>query len=413
MRPFDLAVLPPVWILTLLGLRGLRTAPRRNRVLWTVWACWAVSTTLGAPAVRRVVDALLGVVSVTNLLVHLVGLAATATMLEFVREMTGRARGRVSRLNMAGLAVASCALTAAFLVMPRPGVDTELSTYSEGPPAGYLYWVVLTGDLAIGLAAFARLCWVHGKHAGPGPVRTSLWLMRIATLLGAAGLTHRLVHLNASQFGWPNLQPAAAGVVTEALMALAPALFALSVLWPSLAEYRQKRVAVRQADRIAPLWRLLQAATPEVVLPLPEELRRNNPRLRLYRYVIEIRDSVFALEGHLSEALLAAAEERLRAGSIADGQLAPAVEAVLLRYAMTAELEGRDQAPGGRLRPCDEQMDLDAEIRWFQRVAAAIELPAVVAAARELGAPGAPVSGAPGGGGGGEGEHRISGAGPS
>ncbi|MER6359487.1 MAB_1171c family putative transporter [Kitasatospora sp. NPDC001527] len=398
--------------MTLFGLRGLRTAPRRNRVLWTAWACWAMSTTLGAPAVRRAVDALLGIAGVTNLLVHLVGLTTTACVVEFVREMTGQARGRVSRLIVAVLAVASFALTAAFVMMPRPDGDTDPLTYGEGSPAGYLYWAVLTGDLVIGLAADARLCWVYGKQAAPGPVRTSLWLMRVALLLGTAYLTHRFVCLSASQFGWRSLRPAAAGGTTQVLMALALALFALSVIWPSLAGYRQKRAAARQADRIAPLWRLLQAATPEVVLPLPEELRRNNPRLRLYRYVIEIRDSVLALEGHLGEAHPGAAEDRLRAGRIAGDQLAPAVEAVLLRYALAAELEGRERPPGGRAEPGEEQLDLDAEIRWFERVAAAIELPAVVAAARELGAPGALVSSAPGGGGG-EGEHRISGAGPS
>ncbi|MGV9271578.1 hypothetical protein ACWDRR_43830, partial [Kitasatospora sp. NPDC003701] len=119
MRPFDLVVLPLVWSLALYGL-GVRGAPRRNRVLSAMWTCWAVSMTLGAPAVRRLVDTVLGIASGTNLLVHLTGLAGAAAMVEFVREMTGRARGRVSRVNLAGLGAASVALTVAFVVMPRP-----------------------------------------------------------------------------------------------------------------------------------------------------------------------------------------------------------------------------------------------------------------------------------------------------
>ncbi|WP_380282366.1 MAB_1171c family putative transporter [Kitasatospora purpeofusca] len=395
MRPFDLAVLPPVWILTLWSLRGLLDAPRRARVLRAMWACWAVSMTLGAPVVRRMVDAALGVASVTNLLVHLAGLAATATALEFVREITGRAHGRVSRLNLAGLAAAAAALTALFAAMPRPDGEVDLLTYAQGSFTVYLYWVVLTADIAIGVLAAARLWWVHGRHAAPGPMRTSLQLMRVSTVLASAYLAHRLWYLTVRQCGREDLAPAAVAGTSQVLLALGLVLFALSVAWPSLADHRQKRLAVRQADRIAPLWRLLQSATPGVALPLPQELRRHNPRLRLYRYVIEIRDSALTLERHLDAARQGAAEAELTAAGLGGGRLAPAVEAALLRYAAAAELAGVPAGSEGRPE-VREALDLEAEIAWFEQVAAAVELPAVVAAARRLAA----VSGVPGGGGG-------------
>ncbi|WP_437072152.1 MAB_1171c family putative transporter [Streptomyces sp. enrichment culture] len=400
MRPYELVMLPLLWLLTLYGLGKWRSAPRLHRVLSAMWACWATAVTLGTPAVRRVVDAVIGVASVTNLLVHVVGLAGTAAVLEFVREATGRARGRISRWTVAGWAAGAATLTAAFAVMPRPSGEVVLLTYSQGSTAGYAYWTMQAGYNAIGLVVAARLCWTQGRYAAPGPARTSLRLMRVALVLNGVHLLHRLVYVTAQHFGWPVPESAVITGTTQVLLALTWLLFALAVLWPALAEYRSKRVAARQADRIAPLWELLRTATPEVVLPLPEELRRNNPRLRLYRYVIEIRDSALALERHIGADRPPAAEAGLRAARIDGDRLAPAVEAALMRYALTAELAGREGVPEGRPQ-VREALDMDDEIRWFAQVAAVIELPAVVAVANGLyAAPGTPVSGAPGDGGG-------------
>ncbi|GAB2879649.1 hypothetical protein GCM10022245_13570 [Streptomyces mayteni] len=397
-----MVVLPVLWSLALYGLGGRRSRSRRGRVLSVAWVCFAVAVTLGTPAVRRLVDALLGVASVTNLLVHLLGLVGTATMVEFVREATGRARtrGRVSRLNLATLAVASAVVTFAFAVMPRPPGDVDLLTFGRSSWAGFVYWATLTGYTALGLAAAARICWMHGKDATPGPARTFLWLLRAATLLGTGYLCHRFTYVTAHYADWSLPTSARVAGTTQVLLALTLILFALAVVWPALTDYREKRTTARRADRIAPLWRLVGTAAPEVVLPLPAELRRGNPRLRLYRYVIEIRDGVLAVERHLGAGHPPAAEAALRAAGVDGAGLAPAVEAVLLRYAVAAQLAGRAPEYGGR-PPAGETLDLAAETRWLERVAAALELPAVVAAAERLAAaPGAPVSGAPGDGGG-------------
>ncbi len=396
LRPYEMAVLPLLWSLSLYHLGRWRTAPRRNRVLTAGWTCLALGATLGTPAVRRVVDALIGVNSGTALLVHLLGLTGTAALVEFVREMTGRARGRLSRRNLAALAAGAIVLTTAFALMPRPHGDIDLLTYSRSSWAGYTYWAVLSGYTAYGLLTIARICWIDGRHASPGPARTSLRLMRIATLLGAAYLLHRFGYVTARFAQWPLPDARLITGATQVLLAIMVLLFALAVIWPAHAEHRQKRAAARQADRIAPLWRLLQTATPDVVLPLPADVRRRNPRLRLYRYVIEIRDSALAVETHLGPGHPPAAEAALRAAGFAGPGPAPAVEAVLLRYAVSARLSGREGACGGR-SAVPETSDLEAEISWFEEVAAALELPAVVAAAELLHTvPGAPVNGAPG-----------------
>ncbi|WP_406086138.1 MAB_1171c family putative transporter [Streptomyces virginiae] len=399
MRPFDLVVLPLIWVLTAWSLLGLRRAAGRDRgmrALWAMWALWAVAFTVGVPAVRRVIDAVLGVASVTNLLVHLLALAATSAMVEFVRELTGRSQGRPSRVNLIGLAVAMALLTSVFAVMPRPNGDVDLLTYSQNSPAGFLYWIIVTGVVAIGLAACAVLCWIHGSHAHPGPVRTSLWLMRLSMLLGTIYLAHRLAYLTARYLRLQWFDSAVVRAITQALLVLTLLLLALSVLWPALAGHRQRRIAARQGRRIAPLWRLLQTATPEVVLALPDELHRGNPRLRLYRYVIEVRDSILALEGHVGAAHVAAAEAQLRAAGFGGDRLAPAVEAAVLRYAIAAELGLREKAFDRRAVAGDGR-DLDSEIRWIAQVAAVIDVPAVVLTAERLYLmPGVPLPNPPG-----------------
>ncbi|WAL74885.1 hypothetical protein OU787_27280 [Kitasatospora sp. YST-16] len=398
MRPIDLALLPVVWIPTLWSLRKLRDAPRRTRVLWGVWASWTVSMTVGVPWIRRAIDAATGIASGTNLLVQLSGLAAVALMVEFVRAMTGRSQDRTSRLNLAGLAFAAAALTAAFSVMPRPDGNVDLLTYSDRSWAGYLYWMVLTAYTAVGLTASAVLCWVHGRHATPGPVRTSLWLMRASSVTGVVYLAHRAYYLTVRQMRWNIGEPAAVAGTTQVLLAFTMLLFAVAVLWPSVAERREKTTAARHVRRLTPLWQLLQHATPEVALPLPEEVRRHNPRLRLYRQVIEIRDSMLALERHFGPAHALAAEEELRAVGLSGERLTVAVEAALLTYAVAAELSGSEIQSSERCRLKADGLDLDAEIAWFAEVAAKVGAPEVDAAAERLrkSSPGAHVGEAPG-----------------
>lgn len=112
--------------------------------------------------------------------------------------------------------------------------------------------------------------------------------------------------------------------------------------------------------------------------------------------MIEVRDSVLALEGHVDAAHVAAAEAELRAAGFGGDRLAPAVEAAVLRYAIAAELGLREQVFDRRAVAGDGR-DLDSEIRWITQVAAVIDVPAVVLTAERLYAmAGVPVPNPPG-----------------
>ncbi|MER8182009.1 MAB_1171c family putative transporter [Kitasatospora sp. NPDC094015] len=379
MRPFDLVVLPPILLITLWKARALPGAPRRERALWGVWACWTASVIMGVPAVRRVIDGAVGVQSFTNVPVHVASLAAVTCLVEFTREVTGARNRRATAITLGVLGAAAAGLLAAFAAMPHPDGDTDLLTAGASSPSALAYWAILLVYVSFGLVSTTQLCWRYAPLAAPGPSRTSLRLMQAASMGGLLYVLHRLVFLTSRAAGCHLFDSSAVAGTTQVLLAFTLVLLVLSILWPTLAERRQRLRDRRNARRVEPLWRLLQQATPEVVLPLPEELRRD-PRLLLYRRIIEIRDSALALDGHLTEADRTAAEARLTALGVAGKDLAPAVEAVLLRTAVAAELERRPAGAGERTLVQDG-MDLTAEVRWFVRVAVASRSAAVLAVA--------------------------------
>ncbi|MGA4866521.1 MAB_1171c family putative transporter [Streptomyces lavendulocolor] len=381
MRLFDIFAVPPLWLFVFWKLPGIRAAPRQDRLMWRMWAIWAVAFTIGIPAIRRVIDATVGLESFTNLPVHMLSLCAMAMLFEFIREATGARHHGMARLRWAVLGLTEAGLTVTFALTPLPDGEADLVTAVDSPSMT-AYWMIFLGYVAYGVVSAIRLCWRYGRHAAPGPTRTSMRLLGWASCLGLVYVVHRLVHLVAKAAGWPG--PSADGVVatTQALLAGTLLLLVASVCWPSLAEVRRRARLRGQVKAIRPFWRLLTEATPEVVLPLPEELRQDEELVR-YRYVIEIRDSAIALSGHVGEAEQEAAR-RAAADAGAPGQEETAEAAVLL-FAAACERTGLPpRFPEHAL--VQESADLDTEAEWLRRVALAAAAPAAARIAEGLGA---------------------------
>ncbi|MGW2376674.1 MAB_1171c family putative transporter [Kitasatospora sp. NPDC001683] len=382
MRLFDVITVPPIWLIALWKSRGIATACRRDRALWSMWAIWAVDFTIGVPDVRRVIDGLTGVRSFTNLPVHILSLCAVAVFFEFVREATAATPGRLARLRWVLLAVSVLGLTALFAAMPRPDGDADLLTANADQPLTQAYWAIFLGYISFACATGVRLCWLYGRHALPGPSRTSMMIVGLANLAGFVYVVQRLTYLTAHALGWQVLGSAAAVAATQSLLALCVLLLAVGMSWPALAERLRRHRAWRQVRAICPLWTLLKAATPENVLPLPRELQRD-PDLVLYRYIIEIRDSSLVLDEYLSPADRAAAERVLAATVAAGADREAAVEAVLLLLALRARLAGAVPSGTERTLTIGEQ-ELSGEIDWFRRVAAMSRTKPVERALRNL-----------------------------
>ncbi|MFJ9454389.1 MAB_1171c family putative transporter [Kitasatospora sp. NPDC101447] len=381
MRLFDLIVVPPISLIALWKARGLASADRRDRVLWAMWAMFAVSFVIGVPAVRRVIDEAVGVRSVTNLLVHILALCAVTAFFEFVREAT-EAPGRLSPLRWAFLAGSTLGLTGLFAAMPRPDGEADLLTANVGQPLTDAYWAVFLGYISIGCVIGTRLCWQYGRHAMPGSSRTFMTLVGLAKLAGLLYVVQRSVYLLLGTLGWRNLDPALAVATTQVLLAACVLLMITGMTWPSLSELIRRRRAWRQVRAIRPLWNMVKAATPETVLPLPRKLR-SEPDLVLYRYVIEIHDGVLALDRHLSPSDRDEAERMLSATMPSGTDLDAAVEAVLLSVALQANLVGAAPRGTGSALTLGSK-ELTDEIDWCRKVAAKVRSERVTCAARSL-----------------------------
>ncbi|MFJ7160006.1 MAB_1171c family putative transporter [Streptomyces sp. NPDC101118] len=381
MRVFEWCVLPPLWLLVLCKAPSLRAAPRQHRVMWVMWAVFALAFTIGSPAVRRHIDHAVGVQSFTNLPVHMLSLAAMGVLGAFIRELSGHRGRRQVRSPWFLLGLAEAGLVVAFAATPLP--DGEAYLLAVRSPSMTAYWTIFLGYVLHAVVSGIRLCRRYGRHASPGPSRTSMRLLGLACSCGLLYAVHRLVHLLAGAAGWPG--PGTAGVVvtTQVLLACTMLLLVTGVLWPSLAETARRARLRRQVRAIRPLWRLLTEATPEVVLPLAGGLKRDVELVR-YRYVIEVRDSALALSGHVS----AGQREAVRRAVAGHGAVSPAqreatAEAVVLLLAARAEHAGvRPRFPEHAL--VQEGADLETEAEWLGRVAAAVSAPAAAEVAGRL-----------------------------
>ncbi|MGF1425075.1 MAB_1171c family putative transporter [Kitasatospora sp. LaBMicrA B282] len=382
MRPFDMVVVPLVWLITLWRARGLRTASRHSRALWAMWALWAVSFTIGVPAVRKVIDDLVGIASFANLPVAILSLCAATALFEFLREVTGSAPGRLARARWALLAGSAIGLTITFLALKRPDDNADLLTADANSPLAGMYWAIFLAYVSGAVVGAGRMVLRYGRHASSGPLRTSMRILGASCSFGLLYAAHRLVYVVANEVGWRGLNSSAVAATSQVLLACTLLLFVGGMSWPSLAEQALRHRARRDARAIRPLWELLRSATPEVVLVLPAELRRD-PRLVVYRYVIEVRDCILALDGHLPPRRRAAAVELLSGAGLAGAELEAAVEAALLRFAVRAELTGappqiaEQTAVAGRA-------DFGAEVDWFRQVAAMTRRSAVTSTVRTL-----------------------------
>jgi hypothetical protein len=141
---------------------------------------------------------------------------------------------------------------------------------------------------------------------------------------------------------------------------------------------------LRAYRQLRPLWRALCQATPEVVFDAPNPRRLGRWRIpdldfRLYRRIIEIRDSRLALRPYLDQDATAAARRLAQAAGLHGDALRAVVEASVLADAIYAKADGRpaqahpmDDTPGG--------MDLAGELAWLTEVAKAFAGSPIVAA---------------------------------
>ncbi|MDQ3406003.1 MAG: hypothetical protein M3548_21860 [Actinomycetota bacterium] len=332
----------------------------QQRALWLAVTLIAFTTTLHMEPVTQALGGLVGDVTAVVLFKHLCDVVASTAMLHFVLHSVGY-RGYQSSLFSFAAAVSVTLVWINLAMAPGDGVATpelELPTH---------YWVILFGfHLAADIAVVAT-CWRYCGRAEQWALRWALFIFGLGTafacVLWAMFLTYVVVRAEPI-LEWTLLVTG----VEEILQATGAAI-------PMVPGIQRTLASRRALWRLWPLWRDLTSATPEVTLitsryRLRDVLRRVRAvDLRLYRVVIEIRDSILILGGRVSRELL----DRARAHVAEHGAPGSNLDAAVVACVISAARRRKAARPDGGALTLVELGgdDLRGEIAYLTRIAAA------------------------------------------
>ncbi|MCQ4043232.1 MAB_1171c family putative transporter [Streptantibioticus rubrisoli] len=368
-------VLALLWAVTLWRLPAAARVPRQ-RALWTAFASIAAACTLGDPGVVDSVDRLAGVHNLSTLGKNLLGIVGSAAILDFVVAIARpRSLPRARRALTALATVSMTAMTVLFALTPRPLEVSDFYQANVGSLSGTAYCMVFTGCLGIAMTVATWLFWGYSRHAGAAWLRTGLRLLGAGTALGACYSLLRTV-LMLLGFLRPHIIGTTATTVADAvenaaisLIVVGSSLPAVGVLWRSVRDWRALR-------RIQPLWAELTSAVPDIVLDARSHL---TPRVRLHRTVIEIRDAVLVLSSYVPEHIRRQAERTARLSGVQGERRAALAEAIWLRTACAAKLNGADVVRDSERRTTPSAgmaLDFDAEVARLLILSEAYHSPA-------------------------------------
>lgn len=247
------------------------------------------------------------------------------------------------------------------------------ATYADDLPA-IGYQIIDSVYLATGLVALLWLIRHYGPAAATGLTRgllRSAGAAAVAGLLGEAWKITTIVLIGAG-VSVPSDQQGVSELVAALVVGGAGAACTFPA-WVSWLDVRVQRYRYRRdLAHLAPLWRVLTEAVPQVALHTSVD---SGVEFALHRCVIEIRDAQLALRRHVDPAISVAAAAAAAARGVAPGPDTDLlVEAAELAAGIAAYRAGtvctpvRDQPPV----PADAVSHDVSEIRWLVRLARAV-----------------------------------------
>jgi hypothetical protein len=348
-----------------------------QRGLWLVMAAATLSMSFHIGIVTNTIEQLIGVSHWTDLFRHLVGLMSVAWVLDFVLRVTDARR--LSRfLYPLAFAVGVSLVMLDTLVGPHPRNSLLRSDLTASWMTQAYWWILLDAHFWMNIAC-TWVCWRHSFRPAPPFLRTALRLFGLGTALGAGYMITSMAYL---AFRWPltpTLLPAVGSIQAIVLAA------ATSV--PLILAIRVAKDEIIALYHLHPLWRVLVQATPEVTFPgtVPHgrllNLLTSLPRThrKLYRQIIEIRDSLLILSRYVTPEITYRARENISLHSVPPTLSEPMLTACTLEAARHAKLTGKIPSNTRSTLSDHGGSDRTSEIRWLCSVAQAHQSPVVKA----------------------------------
>jgi hypothetical protein len=376
------------WAVVGYKLRDLRRDPHNLtlRAFWITIILIAIGATIRIPLVVRGVENATGILAIWTDGLSVLGCAALQTTVLLWTHPPQQARSKI-RMRLPIFGLAAIVMVILILQVPSDTAKANLPAFAENPEERYgrtpyvaesiiicLILIIYTAvDTARHFLRYARLVDRHWLRRG-------LRLMAASCILAIASCLPSLAAVVALRLDIAVLDGAQS--MSALFGAGAVSVFFVGATMPVWGPKLRRLRAYRQ---LRLLWLALSQAAPEVVLHTPHPRRLGRWRIcdldfRLYRRIIEIRDSRLALRPYLDQNVATAARRLGQEAGIEGDALRATIEASVLAGAIQAKARRRpaqalltDDTPGGA--------DLAGELAWLTDVAKAFVGSPVVAAA--------------------------------
>lgn len=331
----EAAGLISLWLAAILRAPAATRHPCQ-RPLWLGTCLIAFTTTLYQEPVIGALGRLIGDVNLIDLSRHVSHTVSAAVMLYCVLVVVGRQR------HIWLLAPAAAATIAATIWLNLSAAPHARSTITT-PELPLIYWLLCFGFYLVADGISVVVCWHYGRRAGPGTLRQSLWIFGLSRLFGCLLWILFPAYLITRHTELLSYIPPLTGI--ELL------LQAGSILLPGTESARQNLAQRRILWTLWPLWQSLTSAIPNLTPPGRGSrlgaLATTNAAVnsRLYRLVIEIRDTGLILRAYVTPATITAAQHFAATRPVPPADLEAATVACWLHSARQAKLAGNSPRP--------------------------------------------------------------------
>ncbi|MFF4160712.1 MAB_1171c family putative transporter [Streptomyces sp. NPDC001678] len=351
-----------LWVAVLLRARGAVRCPAQ-RALWLAVGTAALAMTLNLPVVTRPAGETFGRSAELAEARNLTGVVSAGAVLHFLLATAGVRR--VPRV----LVPAGCLTIALLLFLDRHAGPHDEHRVAGGPSPSVAYWLIVIGVHLVVNTLCVLVCWHYGRRTESRSLAAGLRLFGLGTAFAWVYWAGQCVRLAVGDDTALRHLPVA--------LTLHALLRAAAILVPVLEAARRLASDARTAWRLWPLWYDLMVAVPQVALTEPrgrvaELLRPLVPRdLLVYRKVIETRDAIIALQGHVPPGALGLARRYVAVRGVPGPRAAAAELACVIAAARAARLAGRPEQEAGLGHHGLAGGGLDAEKAFLVDMAAA------------------------------------------
>jgi hypothetical protein len=375
----DTIVLVLLWLTVVLRLPSLARGSKQ-RALWSIFLTLAVAKTIVLGPVAALIEQLSSRPDLTTLLHHLLGVAGAVALLRFMSLVTDATSRRPhATLHHLGSGLVVAVLLTGLFVSSADGIYVTVDELLATPRvsvAAVAYWLVLETYLGAALVVATAMFWRISNKSSARLLRLGLRIIGFGTLLNAVYALFKIAYVVAHAAGVKLPAPLIAQL-SSALLAAAVALVVVGGAVPALAAVWKVVDTHRKMRALLPLWRVMQAEFPEIVLHYPRNSNRLTAglgaegQLRLYRRIIEIRDGMLELSNYVPVGVADDAARFLDQSSATAADVPALVDACWIELGIR-RLRSDAAVLSGRSHQVEGGASIEEEADWLSQVSRAI-----------------------------------------